>query len=371
MQFQVFYETADSNAGAVIEYLSPRGKAEDERYFGKGATSGQALASACIEFIERQCAKMKPDDFLLEAALDEVAPDACDPHLFCLAPEAGYDTRKEIDWVWGYSLSRAEPVLVPANLVFCPYKTDREEKYIAWTDSNGLASGNNIEEAILHGILEVIERDALIINEYNKLRLTEMIPDGLPSGVRQLLEQLTERGFYYSFKVSMTDIPITVVTTYLQHMEDNSTCSVAFGCHIDSGLAIMRSITEAIQLLPPSVNHEEWRLSGSPQRYSAETPDKISLCDLTDHTSSDLRKNIETCVSILSKFESEVVVVDLSLPEFPFNTVRVLATGLQPLIHEGDMRLSRRFFDVPVILGHSDRPVAIESVRIWPVVGYR
>ena len=80
---------------------------------------------------------------------------------------------------------------------------------------------------------------------------------------------------------------------------------------------------------------------------------------------------IETCVEALSRVGSEVIVVDLSLPDIPFPTVRVLATGLQPLLHEGDMRFSRRFFEVPVILGHHCRSADPGRVRIWPIVGYR
>lgn len=363
--------TADGTVRAVLEYLPPPGEPEGQRYFGKGATAGQALASACLEFIERQSAKMKPGDDLLEASYPEVASDARDPALFSMSTEADYDPAKRIDWIWGYSLTRTEPVRVPANLVFFPYEADRGEKYIAWTDSNGLASGNNLEEAVLHGILEVIERDVVVVAEYNRLPVAGLEADSLPSDAGPVLEGLEAAGYSCSFRAVPTDISVHAVAAFLRHKDDAANCCVAFGCHLDPGLAMARALTEAIQLLPPSVNHGGWLLSGSPERYAARPSREIPLGGLRSSASADLKDNIETCVAILKAIGSEVLVVDLSLPDSPFPAVRVLATGLQPLFHEGDMRLSRRFFDVPVRLGFRAKRLDPAEIKIWPLCGYR
>jgi len=60
------------------------------------------------------------------------------------------------------------------------------------SNTNGLASGNTIEEAILHGLLEVIERDSLSIAEYTRnpgkeIALTEK--DGLNYKLKRKLEE--------------------------------------------------------------------------------------------------------------------------------------------------------------------------------------
>ena len=67
---------------------------------------------------------------------------------------------------------------MPANLVFCPYEPPGSGKGIAWMDSNGLAAGNDLEEAVLHGLLEVVERDAIMISEHNRLPPIGMSPPG-------------------------------------------------------------------------------------------------------------------------------------------------------------------------------------------------
>jgi thioglycine synthase len=371
IQFEMKRRASDGTIRSILEHLAPAGASGDERYFGKGADGGQARASACMEFVERLVAKMGPDDVLVETSYAEVEAEARDPRLFCLSDEKAFDPGSRIDWCWGFSLTRAEPTLVPANLVFFPYTSERDEKAIAWTDSNGLASGNNLEEAILHAVLEVVERDAVVIAEYNPLPITEIGRDSLPPGSRRLLADLEAKGVLCSFATVPTDIPIPVVSAFLRKPDEPGYCSVAFGCHLDPALAVSRSLTEAVQLLPPSANHEEWLRSGSPERYQARTSRRISLKDLDNLASSDLRENIERCVAILRSVGSDIIVVDLSRPDVPFPVVRVLATGLQPLFHKGDMRLSPRFFNVPVRLGLRARPLDRADVKLWPLCGYR
>ena len=55
-------------------------------------------------------------------------------------------------------------VFVPANAVYHPYIPERIARLFQ-SNTNGLASGNILEEAIFHGIMEVVERDAWSIFE--------------------------------------------------------------------------------------------------------------------------------------------------------------------------------------------------------------
>lgn len=371
VQFHMSGHRPGQPGRAFLKFLSPAGRKRDRDYCGKGLSMGQALASACMEFLERHCAAMRRDDVILTAPYDRVAAEAVDPRDFVLAAEAAFDPAKEIDWVWGFSLTREVNTLVPANLVFCPFRARRNSRDIAWMDSNGLAAGNNLEEAILHGLLEVVERDAVMIGEYNRLPFLHIAPDRLPQKCRPALELLEDDGFHCDFMSGPTDLPFPFMAAFLRHRDDPAKCSVAFGCHLDPTLAVERALTEALQVLPPSVNHDEWLRSGSPGHYAGPIPADAAAGNHEGPESPDLTENIETCVSILKDIGSEVIVVDLSLPDIPFPVVRVLAAGLQPLLHESDMRLSRRFFDVPVKLGFRDRPRDPADVKIWPLCGYR
>ena len=70
----------------------------------------------------------------------------------------------ELEWVHPRSLVHNDLVLVPARQVFAPYapsyRPAPDGRRTSFSSTNGLASGNTIEEATLHALLEAVERDA-------------------------------------------------------------------------------------------------------------------------------------------------------------------------------------------------------------------
>ena len=356
---------------AILTYHSPFDQSQDQHYFGKGLSTNQNIASACFEFFERYNARMSHDDEILESSFDEVSDFAIDPQRFSLAESFNFHRAKKIDWIWGYSFSQKRPVLVPANLVFCPYIASGIEKYIGISDSNGLASGNNIEEAILHGLLEVIERDQVTVSEYNRLPFKRVIPESIPKGCNPTIDRLADEGFEVYILSGTTDIPVPFIAVFLHCKKNPSNCSVAFGCHSDPALALERALTEAIQLLPPSVNHKKWLQSGATQYYLSNLKDEIHFDALKNIATTDIKENIEILLSCLKEIDSEVIVVDLTQPDIPFPSVRILATKLQPCIREDSVRLSQRLFEVPVKLGLRSEPIRRSEVKIWPICGYK
>ena len=98
---------------------------------------------------------------------------------------------------------------------------------------------------------------------------------------------------------------------------------------------------------------------------------KFTLRSLKIAQHLNIKENIEILVSILKEIESEVIAVDLSQSEIPFPSVRIMATKLQPYINKDSLRLSQRFFDVPVKLGFRNQPILKSEVKIWPICGYK
>ncbi len=244
---------------------------------------------------------------------------------------------------------------------------------IAWPDSNGLAAGNCIEEAVLHGILEVIERDAVVINEFNMIQPKVLDPRDVPEETARVRAELRRHGFGVSLGFIETDLPVIVFTAYLQSSRHHDDCSVAFGCHLDPVIGLTRALTEAVQLLPPSVNQGSWLGSESQQRHSQSVACKpsASLGEFSNNSSGDFKTDIERCIRVLADVGSEVIVVELSDCDCPFFTVRVLVSNLQPFFHEGDPRISQRFFTVPGNRGARARTTTSGDPEIWPLVGYR
>jgi ribosomal protein S12 methylthiotransferase accessory factor len=76
-----------------------------------------------------------------------------------------YDDRyTTMEYVVGYDLIASRNILVPAEIALYQH-SPRNSAAIFKSHTNGLASGNVLEEAICHALCEVIERDAVSIAE--------------------------------------------------------------------------------------------------------------------------------------------------------------------------------------------------------------
>ncbi|RDZ28626.1 TOMM precursor leader peptide-binding protein [Lysobacter silvisoli] len=82
-----------------------------------------------------------------------------------------YTEDLEFGWVWGHSLRRDEPILVPEQLGYYNIKSRPgvpANRFI-YDSSNGCSLGGSIEEAVLGGLHEVIERDAYFSTWYSRI----------------------------------------------------------------------------------------------------------------------------------------------------------------------------------------------------------
>lgn len=125
---------------------------------GKGVTDAHAKASAAMEAIERAVAGEPEVPSLRVPAASLGASGFPLPQL--LAPGAQEIAGDEpVEWVEGYDLIRRVPAWAPVEAV----KLDRTRPSRFWQSSDGLASGNDLTEAVLHGLLERVERDAEVL----------------------------------------------------------------------------------------------------------------------------------------------------------------------------------------------------------------
>lgn len=113
--------------------------------------------------------------------------------------------------------------------------------------SNGMASGNTPEEALVQALSEILERYA------NKAVLEGVVPPEIPreywkkTGISQLVNEIEHDGRY---RVSIRDcslgrgLPVTaVVITDCK----NGKFGIHFGCHPSFEVSVERSLTEALQ----------------------------------------------------------------------------------------------------------------------------
>ncbi len=146
--------------------------------------AGTAEAISLVEGLERVFAmSFCPPHRVVKSRYTDVARDAFDPRRFPLFAEMQYaqpgfplrrfDPDADIDWIWGLDLASGAPVLVAFDLVFASSPSTR----IYRANSNGAACHTSVHQAIVNGIYETVERDALMVTWLNELSLPRLVLD--------------------------------------------------------------------------------------------------------------------------------------------------------------------------------------------------
>jgi thioglycine synthase len=191
-------------------------------YGGKGTTKSDAKASALMEAIERYsslsstCSRTLIQGSYLR--LTRSYNKVLHPAEVVEPVNQEYNDKAIMDFVPGFDLLNNEKVLVPAEIAL--YKHSPKHPAISvfsHSHTNGLASGNVLEEAICHALCEVIERDAVSIADlcasaipYNIL---EKIQNSLKKGETEgyLLTQLAVEDKFVDDSSMFPDVDISEV----------------------------------------------------------------------------------------------------------------------------------------------------------------
>jgi len=147
--------------------VRPREKDEGISYYnGKGLTRAAAEAGALMEAVERYSGE---DCDLPVVSADRAEMErhgaTVDPDEIIIPRAAPYHPQTRLEWVEGFDLLSDRPTCVPLNAVVCPYAPSPGHRMIYFAGSNGLASGNTLEEALCHALCEVVERDATAVSD--------------------------------------------------------------------------------------------------------------------------------------------------------------------------------------------------------------
>jgi ribosomal protein S12 methylthiotransferase accessory factor len=139
-----------------------------------------ARAAALGEAVERYSAAYAPIEATTLTTAGELGTAAVLPERFALFharqlaspqfPFAEFHAGTRLRFVEGFALADGRPAFVPSQLVYLGGWFDDEER-IGLPTSNGVACGATLEEAILAGLLELIERDAVMLAWKNTLSL--------------------------------------------------------------------------------------------------------------------------------------------------------------------------------------------------------
>jgi thioglycine synthase len=365
-------------------------------YSGKGITKQHAKAGALMESIERYCSlpSTYSKSFIhgTYSELSKIYNKVLHPNEVVEPVEPIYNDKESIiDYVPGFDLLKNEEVLIPAQLVFSKFSAKSPSiNVFPYSHTNGLASGNVLEEAICHGLCEVIERDAVSIadlcsssipysiveniikslkntdydsflinqipedkfvddsNIYPDVNISEIVKEFEP--IKFLVRKFIDAGISLLIKdITQKDIGIpTFVASSIEWITNEyGYFAKGYGTHLDSRIALIRAITELSQTRAVNIqgarddlkkiqyrdNDEiykrKWQFIASSSTHTNDNKN-IAFSKIKSYVKKDILDDIKLILNKLKKAGlKRAIVVDLTNPNVGIPVVRIIVPGLE------------------------------------------
>ncbi|MDY6837328.1 MAG: YcaO-like family protein [Thermodesulfobacteriota bacterium] len=293
--------------------------------YGKGLDRDQARASCWMEvaervssfasFDERGALRYKDGHPLIHGTyenLREEYPDVLNPNEIHL--EVPY-RNQPLYWVSAVRVDEKgqHPVYVPAQLVFLFSNLD-EISLSTGLPSTGLAAGNTPEEARLHSLLEVIERDAERVMPYVPERCFSLAWNELP--VQKILGGCRKEGIHVQFLDITSEFGIPCYKAFIQGPDGQILKGSA--AHLDGKRAAVSALTEVPY-------HPSWFAPGS----VIHGPKELDYKDLPDYSSGDVNEDLKLLERLLVSNGYSPVYVDLTRDDLDIPVVKSFIPGLE------------------------------------------
>ncbi|MFC1975623.1 TOMM precursor leader peptide-binding protein [Chloroflexota bacterium] len=364
---------------------------------GKGFTDIQAKTSGLCEAIERYSAVYSGDEYRITGRFADLGETAIHPqailqfsqnqyqhrqawnqsHSEHLIPEP-FDEIREIEWASAWSLTQKCIKYVPMAYCYFGYPLPADHQF-CYADSNGHAAGNTLEEAILQGFMELVERDGIAIWWYNRLKRPGVDLESFNQPYILALHnyyQTLQRELWVLDITSDLEIP-TFAAISRQIDQATEDIILGFGAHFDPQIAILRAITEVNQKLPAAQQAKRvkkaahqphsWEanatLSSQPYLKPDENITPKCLADYSQLQGDDLRDDVELGVNIAAQHGLETLVLDQTRPDIGLKVVKVIVPGLR---HAQPRFAPGRLYDVPVQLGWLETSLTEKELNLYP-----
>ena len=350
-------------------------------YSGKGFTMKQARTSGLMEAVERYSSLpssyerpfIRDSYFELSKRYNVLSPDdVCEPL------SIQYKNDMIMDYVQGFDLVSHEQILVPSALVMFRYaQGGKAVNPFSFSHTNGLASGNVLEEAICHALCEVVERDAssladlrssafpfhfikILTNKFkesgyeiNEIPSDSMVDEpnlfpmldlegAINEPARNLVNRFKAANISLMVKEITSDVGIpTFNAASVEWLTQNyGYLAEGTGTHPDARIALVRAITELAQTRAANIqgarddlrkinyvgeNSEDkrsWQFMNSDR--------KVSLSEIDSYYNENILDDIRLILNHLKVVGlKRAIVVDLTVPWVGIPVVRAIVPGLE------------------------------------------
>ncbi len=351
---------------------------------GKGSSDQQARVSGLCEAIERYSGLFQGDEIQYRSTYRGLGDLAIHPNSVMLFSERQYQRRNESDPM-GAREDVPEPLELDAEIDWTPIWSITEEQF-KWIptayvyyehpdrryclpDSNGAAAGNTLEEAILQGFLEVVERDCIAIWWYNRLRRPAVDWRAVADPYLQTVaSRLSDQQMWILNITHDLNIPTFVAVAPVGSLDEPLVCG--FGTHWDPVIALRRAVTELNQLrIVPTrsgvkVPWEHVTVSSCPYLLPLDV-DPSQVEELGCGVNPDLKVMVLNCVELARQHGLDVLVLDQTRPDVELPVVKVVVPGLRP---HWPRYAAGRLYTIPVSLGWQDAATSEAQFNSIPFV---
>ncbi|QRO00153.1 YcaO-like family protein [Archangium violaceum] len=323
-------------------------------HLGKGVDAVSARVSALMEAVERVSAEQAAKGATRRGSFTRLSraksARPIDPVTLHLPADTRYAPDETFTWVESHDLVSGDRVWMAADLALTP----PSEGILRDVDTNGLASGNTLLEAIVHGLCEVIERDVQSQLDFTTAfgdagvplpPLAAVAPESLPTEARAWLDRLRETGLDARVQDATGDLGVATFRTVLADYDYPTPAGpvpmlfTGWGTAPHATAALLRSITEAVQARLGfiqgardsfNVRWEGAHATSRAHRRQELDPARVALFPRTPSFESlDLRDDLEFLLGRLRAAGLErVIVTDLTRKDLGIPVVRVRVPGL-------------------------------------------
>lgn len=318
-------------------------------------------------------------------------------------PFTEFDPDRSIDWVWGYSFLHERPILVPELLAY--YSLGGETRGFVYETSNGCALGGSLEEAILYGILEVVERDSFLMTWYAQMSLPRLDPSSIEDQeLLLMIERMRAVAGYdlYLYNSTMEHGIPSILAIAKNRKEKGMNLICAAGSHLDP----VRAVKTAVHELAGMMLSLDEKLEKNQEEYVRMLHDSSLVQQMDDHgmlyglpqaearlqfllddnrplqsfkeefkwksTHLDLTDDLQDILQEFRRLNLDVIVVDQTTPETVRNglyCVKVLIPGMLPMTfghHLTRVTGLDRVCRVPMELGYTKEPLTAQQLNPHP-----
>jgi ribosomal protein S12 methylthiotransferase accessory factor len=329
---------------------------------GRSLERSDALVGAIFESYERYCLSIYRD--LRWCSYTELVADgahAVHPREFVgtrrRARLADLDSRP-LRWCPGRSLLTGEQTWVPAQAVFVPYAFTDDELPLRDPISTGAAAGVDQDSAAHRGLLEVVERDAVMLMHYRSAGHRVDMSGSSDPRLRRLLAESARLGLRTTFVQIDNGLPVDAVACLISDPEGRYPAqSVGSKASVSIEDAALGALLEAATLRrsararrtmltelaakyagPSDIDSLESRMAVWAQPGMAA---HLAYVDEMPVVQSNSRwRSAPELIAAISRVGTDIVVVDVTTSDVArlgIDVVKVVVPGLQT------MHLSEQF----------------------------